>query len=200
MGQAGDMKHPSIRGLFAYWNERRGDRSAPERGDIEPGAIRHLLSDSFILAFEPSREHPFRLAGTRVCSVFGRELRGEPFVRLWQAADHSRIGDLITIIADEGIGAVAGATGKIADGASIELELILLPLRHRGNSHARILGMLALAEIPHWLGRRPLNSLILGPTRHLDPAHEAIAAAVPSPHAEHATTRHGLTVYEGGRA
>ena len=43
------MKHSSNRELFEYWNKRRGRRSAPERGEIEPGAIRHVLADTFIL-------------------------------------------------------------------------------------------------------------------------------------------------------
>src|SRR6184192_2979687 len=34
------MKHPSIRRLFDYWNERRGARLLPRREDIEPEAIR----------------------------------------------------------------------------------------------------------------------------------------------------------------
>ena len=39
------MKHPCIRQLFAYWNHLRRGRAAPERGDIEPVAIRSLLAD-----------------------------------------------------------------------------------------------------------------------------------------------------------
>ena len=70
------MKHPSNRQLFEYWTKRRGRRSAPERGEIEPGAIRHVLADTFILAFETGAGHPFRIAGTRVCALFGRELKG----------------------------------------------------------------------------------------------------------------------------
>ena len=31
------MKHPSNRELFAYWNEKRGPRPAPDRAEIEPG-------------------------------------------------------------------------------------------------------------------------------------------------------------------
>ena len=77
------MKHPASRELFAYWEERRGKRSAPERADIEPGAIRQVLSDAFILALDGGAGHPFRLAGTRVCALFGRELKGEPFIGLW---------------------------------------------------------------------------------------------------------------------
>jgi hypothetical protein len=75
------MKHSSIRELFDYWNERRGRRAAPERGDIEPGDIRGVLADTFILAFDAPASHPFRIAGTRVCALFGRELKGEAFCR-----------------------------------------------------------------------------------------------------------------------
>ena len=42
------MKHPSNRELFDYWNERRGERLAPERADIEPAAIRQVLGDTFV--------------------------------------------------------------------------------------------------------------------------------------------------------
>ena len=43
------MKHPSNRELFDYWNKRRGERLAPERADIEPAAIRHVLGDTFVI-------------------------------------------------------------------------------------------------------------------------------------------------------
>jgi hypothetical protein len=46
------MKHAVSQNLYAYWQERRGSRPAPERADIAPGPIRHLLSDVFILALD----------------------------------------------------------------------------------------------------------------------------------------------------
>src|SRR5687768_16604574 len=42
------MKQTSSRELFGYWTARRGTRSAPERGEIEPSAIRRALGDLFI--------------------------------------------------------------------------------------------------------------------------------------------------------
>ena len=131
------MKHPSSRDLYAYWDAQRGNRPAPERGDIEPGAIRHLLGDSFILALDAARGHPFRLAGTRVCALFGRELKDEPFT-VWDARDRGRSRDLIDILADECVGVVAGVDARTnVDGAPIDLELLLLPLGHRGTASAR---------------------------------------------------------------
>ena len=76
------MKHAVIQDLYAYWQERRGNRPAPERADIVPGPIRHLLSDVFILTLDREAGHPFRLAGTRLCALFGRELKGERFIEL----------------------------------------------------------------------------------------------------------------------
>jgi hypothetical protein len=193
------MKQSSTRQLFTYWNERRGSRSAPERGDIEPGAIQPVLGDSFILLCEPSLDHPFRLAGTRLCNIFGRELKGEPFVHLWSAADRDHIRDIVTIVTDEVIGAVAGVSAKAPDNAALELELMLLPLRHHGSTHTRLLGLLAPNSTPFWLGREPVESLELGPLRYLDPDTIAAAPAL-TPGSGTSPTRPRLTVYEGGRA
>src|SRR5215204_4458470 len=43
------MKHATTRMIFGYWDALRGERSAPERGEIEPGEIRHVLADTFVL-------------------------------------------------------------------------------------------------------------------------------------------------------
>ena len=91
------MKHPSIRELFDYWEERRGGRMMPERAEIEPGAIRRALADTFILSFEPSSGHPFRLAGTRVCALFGREIKGEAFVHLFAHGARREMRELLAI-------------------------------------------------------------------------------------------------------
>jgi hypothetical protein len=112
------MKHAASRELYAYWEERRGRRAAPERAEIEPGAIRGALSDAFILSLDAARGHPVRLAGTRVCALFGRELRGEPFLRLWAADSRTIIAGLLAILGDERIGTVAARPGGTAPAMS----------------------------------------------------------------------------------
>src|SRR5271165_5637188 len=110
------MKHAASRELYAYWDERRGKRPAPERAEIEPGAIRQVLSDAFILALDSRAGHPFRLAGTRVCALFGRELKGQSFIGLWAAASQPAISDLLNILDHERVGTVAGVTAQNASG------------------------------------------------------------------------------------
>lgn len=193
------MKHSSSRQLFDYWNHRRGNRPAPERGEIEPGAIRGILGDAFILAYEPGAGHPFRLAGTKVCALFGRELKAEPFAKLWADAWREPAIKLVDLTADEWVGLVAGVTGRIDDGPAVDLELLLLPLSYRGRAHARVLGVLAPLSTPLGLGTTPLTDLQLGSLRHLGPAVETVAAPRLIGSSPTRRPHHGLVVYEGGR-
>ena len=194
------MKHPSNRDLFTYWNERRGTRLAPERTDIEPSAIRQVLGDTFVLAADAVANHPFRLAGTRLCALFGRELKGESFVGLWQRGGQTGIRELIAVVMEEKVGVVASAAGATGDDAvlAVNLELLLLPLAHQSRADARVLGSLAPLSAPYWLGAKAVGPLTLGMFRHIGAAIEA----VPSPRLTAASgrLRHGLTVYDGGRA
>jgi hypothetical protein len=197
MTQGKPMKTAPTRKLFAYWNARRGSRLAPERGDIEPGAIRDILGDSFIITFDAEAGHPFRLAGTRVCSLFGRELRGEPFVRLWDEESSEVVNALVGTIADEAVAVVGGAVARTAEGSRADLELLLLPLYHRGRTHVRLLGVLAPVATPYWLGTEHVGTLSLGTLRHLGPVVESLS--VPRVATVEGRPRRGLTVYEGGR-
>jgi hypothetical protein len=194
------MKHTSSRELFGYWTEKRGARPAPERSEIEPSAIRRALGDVFILSFDRAASHPFRLAGTRVCALFGRELRDLPFLGLWDAESRVALTDLMATVGEENTGAVASANASTAEGWAQALELLMLPLRHRDGAPARVIGVLAPLTVPFWLGAAHLDRLTLGTVRHLDPAFATPPAARLVPGAEVIRGQHGVfVVHEGGR-
>jgi len=195
------MKHTSTRELFDYWNLRRGSRSAPERSEIEPGAIRHVLADTFMLTFDPRAGHPFRIAGTRVCAAFGRELKSAAFTDIWARASREPIRELMTTVATETVGVVAGASGRSSGGSALALELLLLPLAHRGGASTRLLGALVPTEVPYWLGAEALGQLDLGTTRYLGPltGPYSVPRRLPAVPPD-ARVRHGLVVYDGGQA
>lgn len=77
------MKHQSTRALYDYWTTKRGRRRAPARSDIDPADIRRILADTFILTADFVNDIRVRLAGTRVCALFAREIKGEAFEDLW---------------------------------------------------------------------------------------------------------------------
>jgi hypothetical protein len=190
------MKHAASRELYAYWQERRGKRQAPERSDIEPGAIRQALSDAFILALDAGAGHPFRLAGTRICALFGRELKGEPFIGLWAAASQPVLSDLLAILENERVGTVAAVTAQSSGGEPIDLELLLLPLTATRPSLARTIGVLAPLEVPQWLGSSPIGALTLGGRRHIGASIETRLL----PRFMAPRQRQKLIVHEGGRS
>src|SRR5258708_37670535 len=93
------MKHPSSREFFAYWDEKRGAARAPDRSEIEPGAGRELLGDIFVLSYDATSGHPFRVAGTRVCALAGRDLKDRSFSALFAPDARREIEDIITAAA-----------------------------------------------------------------------------------------------------
>src|SRR5947208_11953974 len=121
------MKHPSSREFFAYWDEKRGGARAPDRSEIEPSAVRELLGDIFVLSYDATSGHPFRVAGTRICALAGCDLKDRSFSALFAPDARREIEDIITAVAEEMQAAVAGITATSEDGSPAHLELLLLP-------------------------------------------------------------------------
>ncbi len=190
------MKHQSTRALFDYWDKKRGTRAAPTRADIDPTEIRHALSDTFMLAADFADELRFRLAGTRVCALFCREIKGEVFSELWGEESRKSIDELLAIVTHETTGVVAGLTARSEDGAKADLELLLLPLAHAGHARIRAIGVLAPTVMPYWLGAKPVTALTLGTLRHTG-TDISIAPRITA--AAGSRLRHGFVVYSGGR-
>jgi hypothetical protein len=195
------MKNAATRTVFAYWDALRAERSAPERSEIDPGAIRHVLADTFMIEVNAASGHPFRLAGTRLCALFGRELRGTAFTALWQAETSRDGAALVDTVGAEMNGVVAGLVGTARADESLSLELLLLPLRHRGATHARMLGVLTPAVVPFWLGLQPIDELSLRSLRVIVPRRQTpppIGLPIVPPGVI-AERRGPFVVYEGGK-
>lgn len=215
------MKHAASRELHAYWDRLRSGSSAPERGDIDPVAIRSILAYTFILDVEAApprgRDVRFRLSGTRLNALFGRDLGGSPFESLWTRRDAPAVEAMLDGVLDDRAATVASARGGPTDARPLDLELLLLPLRHHGRTHARLLGSLAAEEVPGWMGLSPSGPLDLMGFRSLgdgEIARPATRRAAPpirrgsqafhvddAPAAPSVPLRVGrFRVYQGGRS
>jgi hypothetical protein len=140
------MKHPSTREFFAYWDERRGSARAPDRSEIEPGAVRELLGDIFVLSYDAASGYPFRVAGTRVCALLGCDLKDRSFSGLFTPDTRRVIEDIIAVVSEEMLAAVAGITATAQDGSPAHLELLLLPFNARAHTPLSLTGLLAPFE------------------------------------------------------
>ena len=179
------MKLAASQQLFAYWDALRGVRGAPERNDIEPTALRGVIADTFILEFHRAEGFPMRVAGGRTNALFGRELRGTAFLDLWDAAGRDEMARVIESAADGAQPFLAGARGGPASAATLDFETLILPLRHHGATHARVLGSVTPARAAAWFGLLPLRPLALTSLRALNleaqPAFGARVASRPVP-------------------
>ena len=137
------MKHPSSREFFAYWDDKRGSARAPERSEIEPSAVRELLGDIFVLSYDAAAGYPFRVAGTRVCALLGCDLKDRSFSALFELEGRREIEDIIAVVSEEMLAAVAGITATAEDGSRAHLELLLLPFNNRAHTPLSLTGLLA---------------------------------------------------------
>jgi hypothetical protein len=157
--------------LFHYWNRLRDGRPAPKRSEVEPADIKSLLADTFILEKDTRGEAVFRLAGTRLCAVYGRELKGFSFPSLWREKDQRLVSRLIHGVFDQSSVLLIAYEGFSRTGRSNKFELLALPL-DGGAESQRCLGVISAAEKPFWLGADPVTDALVDTIRVVDPEKE----------------------------
>ena len=159
------MQQQTTRQLYAYWDTLRNGRIAPRRSEIDPCAIADLLRETYMAEHERPFRLPFRLAGTRICSQFGRELRGIDFLSLWSIEDRNTIGSLVRAILDDNAVGHGTFSAKTETGREAAFEFSALPVIHGSAGVDRILGAITAIEPPYWLGGEPLTSFELSVVR-----------------------------------
>jgi hypothetical protein len=167
------MKQDGSVKLFQYWNRLREGRPAPRRTEIEPADIKMLLGDTFILESDLRGEAVFRLAGTRLCATYGRELKGFAFSSLWRERDRRMIARLTRNVFNDNSVLVATYEGVSRNDRRVPMELLLLPLEG-GDENRRALGIASPGAKPYWLGSDPLGDAVLESVRVVDPDREPV--------------------------
>ena len=140
------MKQKSPNTLYGYWNELRAGRIAPRRLEVEPSRIAGILSETFMLERVNAGDYQYRLAGTRLCELFGAELRCSNFLSGWQEADQALLAHKLALICEQGAVLTLEIETSGAPRHALEFEAILLPLVHTANSINRIIGAMSLTS------------------------------------------------------
>lgn len=139
--------------LFAYWAALRAGGRLPARRDIDPGAFkRHLPTVSLIDVLREPRDYRFRLAGTGLYGVYGREITGRRISEVYAppAADYWR-AELDKVVAERRPS--VGAHNLAWRGAShLSILWLRLPLASNGYDVDMMLGFDAV------VGMSPMTS------------------------------------------
>jgi hypothetical protein len=171
------MKREASVNLFQYWNRLRDGRRAPRRTEIEPADIKTLLGDTFILESGPRGDATFRLAGTRLCAIYGRELKAVRFSSLWTSKDGPMIDRLVRGVFEDKSVAVLTFQGASENNRLLALEMLLLPLDCGNGEQQRALGIVSTDTKPFWLGMDPIVGSTVQTVRVVDPDREPVFLA-----------------------
>lgn len=122
------MRNQASRAIFDYWINLKHDGAVPLKTEIDPTALRHLLPHLFIAGLDPTNTLAFRLAGTRICDLFGREFRGEAFAGVWQEGDHRQPVEIAHNVIQSQQPALLDVFASNGD-IRHAYEMLLLPIR-----------------------------------------------------------------------
>lgn len=176
------MRHPKSKQLFTYWNQLRGHRPAPDRSEIEPNDIRKLLGDVFILQQDQGRQQlVYRLAGTRICNAYGRELKSESYLEHWNGQDNFDILCALSKLSTSYDPCLFSFYGVTAQERFVDFETLILPLQPVQDNQARMIGVTSSLQQPYWLGEEPIIAHKLRIVRHINPKNAPQFAQIFSP-------------------
>ncbi len=176
------MQTTTARAIYEYWTRVKGGRDVPNRRDIDPAELRHHLPDLFILEQSAGTVATFRLAGTRLCTLFGREMRGADFREMFAANMQARASRACATALSRREPATLQASAYGTSLEAVPVEILLLPMTSHTSRADRIFG----AAVP----LRPVQHLDV-PFRYMtlesvEMTHEQVTAlpaaeAAPSP-------------------
>lgn len=171
------MRHNNSLSLFTYWNAKRANRPAPARSDIEPSDIRTLLPHVFICELATDGQLAFRLAGTAICSLKGKELKASHFAELWFRDGQRNIERTAQAVVTNSTPAVLSVDALSSGGRMTSAELLLLPVSGPTGGNDRLIGVLSVIEPPYWLGHDPVAGFSTTGIRFLDVEREPVFLA-----------------------
>ena len=143
--------HPKIRALYDYWAARRRGRAMPARADIDPIEIPSLLPNVFLVEVPAVGPMTYRVFGSALVALFGRELTGRP---LGEGAKDEQLPEIL-----DRYGRIVAERRPYYHRARLnerrndftQVERIILPLSTDGVQVEQLIGM----TIPRggWRGR-----------------------------------------------
>lgn len=144
-----EILHPGSRALFRYWEALRGEMSAPPRDWLDLQKIRSLVPFLFMIERTPGH-FAWRLAGTKVCDLWGMELTGMPALAQGERFERETVTRLLDNVIDDHQPFVLRFRLSSAMGMTVAAELVGVPLRARNNGSIYVFGVVMPFREANW--------------------------------------------------
>ena len=150
------MKHRNSHLLVGYWSRLRKGRDVPDQTDVDPRAIKRMLSHVFILEASNAAHPIYRLAGTSLCERYGSELKGTNFLSHWDGQSRNALSALMRQAMATRQPICLSSIASTADCGMVELETVLAPVSFGDGGPTRFLGMVQVLSDISALAGRPI--------------------------------------------
>jgi hypothetical protein len=130
----GDALHPGSRTIFRHWEAIRGEASAPLREALNLRQLGQFVSWLFIMESSRSGGYVWRLAGSKVCELWRRELTGTEVLAGWDRFEVETVRRLLDGVRENLQPCTLRLRFTTSLGQMIDAELIALPLKARDGS------------------------------------------------------------------
>lgn len=171
------MKHHSTIAIFGEWQRlARGESGSfhvPLRENVDPRKLGRHLCDLFFLETDKRGELSVRLAGTQICTLFGRELKNIRFLSLWPEQDRPALREMVQNVGALEVPALSLHDGISLSGRSLHFEMFLAPLI-TASGQISFLGSIAVPNPVAWIGADPI---VLGHLNAVEPIAPDLALA-----------------------
>ena len=155
-GTVNTMKHRNSHLLIGYWSRLRRGRAVPDQCDIDPRAIKRMLSFVFILDAVDTMRPVYRLAGTSLCHHFGTELKGLSFLAHWEEGSRRALAGLL----QQGLALqkplCLSSVAATPECGMAEVETTLAPVTFGEVKPTRFLGLVQILGDADTLAGRPI--------------------------------------------
>jgi hypothetical protein len=150
------MKHRNSHLLVGYWSRLRKGRDVPDQTDIDPRAIKRMLSYVFILDVADMAKPMYRLAGTALCDRFGIELKGTNFLSHWESQSRVALTTLLRQALNTRQPICLSSIAANAEHGMVELETVLAPVSFGPGQATRFIGLVQVLSDPTPLAGKPI--------------------------------------------
>ncbi len=161
-----DVMHPGSRQLFCYWERIRGEASAPPRSRIDFKEITRIMPWLALMERAPaSRSYMWRLAGTGICRLWGRELTGREVLENWRPHERDSMTKALDGVVTAHQPFVARFAARSLDGDDVGIEILALPVYKDARREPYVLASLMPFREPAWSGESRLTTFGLSSLR-----------------------------------
>jgi hypothetical protein len=136
-----------IRGIFDYWEAKRGSRFAPTRGDLDPVEMKAWLPGVVIVDVVSYPDQlVYRLAGTRAVAMRGSDPTGKTVLERYFGTDRDQILENYRLAIQDRRVVYEYDHTPSRDGFLEEAETIFLPLSVDGEAVDKVLVYFEIRE------------------------------------------------------